>query len=97
MAFIHKHTKGEWKVTGDEDHFNIETDEKMICSSIITSEDVYEQEMANAKLISEAPNLLQFVEMFHDHLETHHNDSMLLVMIKETIKKAGVEFQKENE
>ena len=59
-----KHTKGEWEVTQMGNVIHKETG-KMICAT----QSAFKEDMDNAKLIAEAPNLLKAlmqIEQFSD-------------------------------
>lgn len=67
-----KHTKGEWyqeinKLKElDQESLIIRTKEGRVMCSVSTSVDISEEDYANAKLISAAPELLEALVMFRE-------------------------------
>ena len=87
MAFINKHTQGDWTNTGLE----IRAINSMILANVyrhLPANQSIEEAMANAKLIAAAPKLRQLVEMFHDSLEAGFIKDMCVTVLTE----AGVEI-----
>lgn len=69
-----KHTKGQWELNTDtRDFFSIQTADNVICSCIITEDDPTE-DLANARLIVNAPEMLEALlsvseyESFGNHI-----------------------------
>lgn len=63
-----KGTEGEWILSYDNDHYSIDTERNNICAVVIMDEEFQEQ-MANAKLISAAPDLLNAIQYYFDVLK----------------------------
>lgn len=78
MEFIHKHTKAPWEV-------QVTAKKNKITYELNNNDYPVQEAFANAKLISIAPRLLQFSEMFHDHLEIHQKDSLILAILKKIL------------
>jgi hypothetical protein len=55
-----KGTKGQWILNFDKDHYSIDTKRENICAVVIM-DDEFEKQIANAKLIAVAPELLELV------------------------------------
>jgi hypothetical protein len=53
-----KGTKGKWNLIYDDDHYVVETENENICACIIMDNEM-EQQVANGRLISSAPELLE--------------------------------------
>lgn len=86
----HKHTKGDWERftisthNGSYEKVQIENGTS-ICN--VTTRN-WEQAVANAKLISIAPQLLQIAEMFFDTMkDTEAEGSLAFTLTLETLKK----------
>lgn len=103
MAFIHKHTEGEWRInesgvfpnkygvnTMTIDFSEIFTDCIDVFGGLEDKDDL--ELKANAKLIAQAPKLLQFAEMLHDHWNSRKEEPFLLQTLKDTLTAAGVEI-----
>jgi len=109
MAFTNKHTQGEWVVTPNFRNPNVKNEfGQVIFEHNPNCYDNTEKDgekmhtyyshnkmMANAKLISAAPELRQCVEMFHDYLSNNKSEnSIAMKVVKKALLKAGVEFEK---
>lgn len=85
MPFIHAHSKGEWsvqKVYRNDFELHIPQTKK--------------EKLANLKLASQSPKLLQIVEMYHDELVSRNENSIVLSLIKNTLKESGVKIEKKD-
>ena len=92
MAFIHNHTKGDWEISKEQ---NYDSDRIMILDSNIDvwNFDISNKEMQhNAKLISQAPKLLEFAEMLHDQYVKQEKKPFWFKDLQSTIERAGVEI-----
>lgn len=101
MAYIHKHTKGDWKADFSGMGIKVIYSKLMMVCKLIKpnkfSNTNYKNEMeqynANHKLIEQAPKLLQIAEMYLDQLESEGKGSIMISdMIRQTIIDSGVEI-----
>lgn len=107
MAFIHKFTRGEWKATNNGSYWDVSPeneDESVICNFSVFKNTVNKkgqfestdpkdsESTSNAKLISQAPALLELAEMLYDDWRSKDKDPVLLKQIRQTIINAGVEI-----
>jgi hypothetical protein len=89
-----KHTKGEWRIN-KYSQFTVEVNGRSVAStgsyqSNIDSQKIHEENIANAKLISAAPNLLRALRIGLELLyacKFTSNDDQIAEM-EEAIKKA---------
>ena len=99
MAFINKHTKGDWQILGQDFYVKDEDGNDIEVSSIngsqgeeialVSFDNVsLDEGEANMKLIKTAPKLRQVAEMFYDSLK----DGLVKDLVKETLIEAGVEI-----
>lgn len=93
MAFINKHTQGDWTYEDYNDNSNEQLlktkDKTKLLAEVNTFADVNREEaIANAKLMAAAPKLRKLVEMFHDSLEAGFIKDMCVTVLTE----AGVEI-----
>jgi hypothetical protein len=109
MAFIHKHTPGDWKVIDglDKDgNWNLfpsvlffgtkEDYQKSMGRTGIPINCSHNQEpeslMANAKLISQSPSLLEIAEMYYDEMKQKEVKPIFFDQVEKTIEACGVEI-----
>lgn len=99
MAFINKHSKGDWQILGQGFYLKDEDNNEIECSNIhdgdgaeivfVTFDNVsLEEGEANMKLIAASPKLRQLVEMFYDTLD----DGFVKDLCRKTLIEAGVEI-----
>lgn len=98
MGYIHHHTGSEWEVIKNQSFQEIREKNVPFNGMIISvhhhdknceSVSFCEEAIANAKLISQAPKLLQVAEMFFDSLP---NGSMVKDIVGKIITDSGVEW-----
>lgn len=89
MAFKHNHTKGEWWKSRTNEILSMPGQCKI--SNNISGSSREEAE-ANAKLISQAPALLEFAEMLHDQWVKQEKKPMFFEQLRKIIINAGVEI-----
>lgn len=94
MAFRHKHTKGDWAYNPPSEK---RPSEVMVsaCKGMVNiyKAPLTKETKANAKLIANAPNLLQIAEMFYDHLGG--KESIAKIVTGKVLESVGVLSEKE--
>ena len=85
---VHKHTKGEWKIDKYTEVIYSVEEKKRICFFTRQGTVSSEQNKHDARLISQAPTLLQIAEMYFDSMQDKGmEDSIPYKVTLETLKK----------
>lgn len=89
MGFKHRHTKGSW----DYNRPTKNTPSKVTVSAVGGAVNIYDapktvETEANAKLIANAPKLLQIAEMFYDYIKD--KDNIVKIITEKVLKDTGV-------
>lgn len=90
MAFINKHTGGDWISTtdGEANFYGIANAGDWLCRIQQNGKLTTQEQEANIKLMEAAPKLRQLVEMFHDTLKPGFVKDLCI----KTLNDAGVEI-----
>lgn len=89
-----KHTKGEWTpiildlADCKDVVIGLEESNKVLCRVHLYSSKITEEDLANAKLIASAPDLLEALEVCYASLCTYGRHPLIEKQVNEAIKKA---------
>ena len=83
-----KHTQGPWKTFQQDDQIFIESEDRI--EAISTIDGIENEDIANAKLIAAAPDLLKSLEMIVETLEAGALTKEDKIEVKEGLTRCGV-------